>query len=881
MEATKEGLFDHDLISGHVYYSPAWKTMLGYSQEEIANKDSEWKRLTHPDDVAVTNQIIQRTLNQKRRSFAAEFRMKHKAGHWINILATAKVLYDSRGVATRVIGTHRDVSELKAAGEKIKNYTSELETILNASPNILAIVDKDLRIEMINRQGAKLAGKDRAALAGKLCGQVFNCQNALKGSGCGQNPECAACPLRTQIISTWEKGTHHFVEEAKMTFQVDGKPVEVFFSISTDRLTSDNRNRIWLSMTDISKRKRSESEVVTKHREIESIFRSAPVGIGVVSNRMLTKVNGQVEKILGCSSKELVGKSARILYPSDSEFEYVGTEKYRQIAMYGIGTVETKWQRKDGTIIDILMSSTPIDLNDYSKGVTFSALDITASKKNARQLLESEEKYRTMMEVQKDPTYICSPDMRIEYMNPAMIKWIGKDATGKACFEAIWGKSSQCPWCQHAQVMNGKTATGEIRVPDSDEVFHMSSAPIHHTDGSISKFTSYRNITDIKQLNMRLQQAQKMETIGTLAGGIAHDFNNILFPILGYSEILKNDIPEQDVSTHDNLDQIYTSALRAKELVSQILTFARQKETEYKPLKIQLILKEVIKLLRSTIPKDIEIKQYVAPDCRPIIADATQIHQVIMNLTTNAYQAMMDDGGVLSIQLEEIKVDNGNRTAFDLDDGHYARLLVADSGIGMTSEMQSKIFDPFFTTKRKNMGTGMGLAVVHGIVDKLKGHIDVKSEPGMGSQFQVYFPIDDSLLIDAAPRTSSKRFARGTERILIIDDELPIIRMQTQALGKLGYLAESQTDPLHALSEFKKDPDRFDLIITDLSMPKMPGDKLAAELLKIKPDLPILMVTGFSDKFPPEHAKKSGIKAVLIKPVGMEEMSLKIREALG
>jgi PAS domain S-box-containing protein len=769
--------------------------------------------------------------------------------------------------------------ELATAERKLQEYTKELETIFNASPNILAIVDQDLNVEMINRQGASLTGQDKADLTGKLCGDAFNCINAINGAGCGQDPECAACPLRTRVVSTFQTGTSHFNEQAKMTCQLNGRPVDMFFSISTNRLSFNNRDRVWLSMTDISNWKKTESALIAKHQEIESIFRSAPAGIGVVSNRVLTKVNRQIEKILGYASEELIGQSARILYPSDKEYEYVGREKYRQIDLYGIGTVETKWRRKDGTILDIWMSSTPLDLSDYSKGVTFSALDITASKENEQLLLESEEKYRTMMEVQKDPTYISSSDMRIQYMNPAMIKWIGKDATGQTCHEAIWKNPSPCSWCQQARIMKGKTATAEVRVPNSDDVFHLSSAPIHHMDGSISKFTSYRNVTDIKQLNMRLQQAQKMETIGTLAGGIAHDFNNILFPILGYTDMLKSDTPEADADTHEKLNQIHTSAMRAKDLVSQILTFARQKETEYKPLQVQLILKEVIKLLHSTIPKSIKIKKYVAPDCRPIIADATQIHQVIMNLTTNAYQAMMDTGGVLSIQLEEITVANDEDV--DIKDGCYARLLVADTGIGMPSQMQSKIFDPFFTTKKKDMGTGMGLAMVHGILEKLQGHIKVKSQPGTGTEFQVYFPIDQAFLIDATGASSRPKIHKGTGTILIVDDELAIIRMQTQALEKLGYTIHAQTDPLQALSEFEQTPDKFDLVMTDLSMPVLSGDALAAQLMKIRPDIPILMLTGLRDKFTPEHAEKSGIKGVLMKPAGIEEMSLKIRDVIG
>ena len=615
-------------------------------------------------------------------------------------------------------------------------------------------------------------------------------------------------------------------------------------------------------------------------KEILSILRAAPIGIGVVIDRVIIQANKKLEKITGYTRSELIGQNAVTLYPSRKEYERVGIERNSQIRQSGTGTIETRWVKKDGDIIEVLLNSAPIDSSDHSKGVTFTALDITSAKNNERALLESEEKYRTMMEAQEDPTYICSSDYRLSYMNPAMLKWIGRDCVGEKCYEALWNEPRACPWCSHKEVLLGEKVAYELKSPLSEQTYHVVSAPVYHADGAISNLTSYRDVSEIKQLNIRLQQSQKMETIGTLAGGIAHDFNNILFPILGYAEILKTEIPPDDISTHEGLDQIHASAIRAKDLVSQILTFARQEQTEYRPLKVQLILKEVIKLLRATIPREIEIAKYVSPDCRPILADATQIHQVIMNLATNAYQAMGDSGGVLTLRLEEVEVPGKDAPFDDINPGRYARLLIADTGLGMTAEVQSKIFEPFFTTKKKDTGTGMGLSVVHGIVNNMNGHIRVQSRPGHGTELAVFFPIDSGHRIAGIEKIRTQALPGGNETILLVDDEPAIIQLQTKALEKLGYKVITETDPERALSLFEKEPEKFDLIITDLSMPKLSGDKLAGELLRIRPGIPIVLCTGFSEKLPTKKPERIGVNAILMKPVTMKKMAFTIREVL-
>ncbi len=400
------------------------------------------------------------------------------------------------------------------------------------------------------------------------------------------------------------------------------------------------------------------------------------------------------------------------------------------------------------------------------------------------------------------------------------------------------------------------------------------------------RVVEFRDITEIKRfekeklkLEAQLQQAQKMESIGTLAGGIAHDFNNILFPILGYADMLLADIPE-DSPFRDSLNEIYTSALRAKALVKQILTFSRQDTNELILMKMQPVVKEALKLIRSTIPTTIDIKQDIRSDCGVIKADPTQIHQIIINLSTNAYHAMEETGGELKVSLKEIELGEHDVTIPDMIPGVYACLAVADTGMGMDKDVTEKIFDPFFTTKEIGKGTGMGLSVVHGIVKSMGGSIHVYSEPGKGTEFKVYFPIEKSLSEEQNIQTEEP-VQGGTERILFVDDEETILIMEKRILERLGYQVTSRTSSIEALEAFRANPDTFDLVITDMAMPNMPGDKLAVELTKIRPDIPVLLCTGFSETMSKEKAASLGINGFLLKPIVMKDLAIKIREVLG
>ncbi len=381
-------------------------------------------------------------------------------------------------------------------------------------------------------------------------------------------------------------------------------------------------------------------------------------------------------------------------------------------------------------------------------------------------------------------------------------------------------------------------------------------------------------------LQARLRQSQKLEAIGTLAGGIAHDFNNILSSVLGFAELAKEEMQAYGKASGD-IEQVILAGKRAVDLVRQILTLSRQTEQEKKPVRIQLIVKEALKLLRPSISSHIEIRSDIDMNCPPVLADATEIHQVIMNLCTNAYQAMREGGGFMEIGLAQLKPDEGMElaSATGLKPGSYLRLTVRDSGCGMDAATREKIFEPYFTTKKKGEGTGLGLAVVYGIVTNCGGTILVESEPGRGSRFDVFLPTCET---DGAAQEgqAAASLLTGSERLLVVDDEATIAEMMRRILSGLGYQVEVFTDPAEALARFAAEPGAFDLVITDMNMPKLLGTDLVAAMLGIRPELPVILCTGFSEKIDLEEARAIGIRELLFKPVGRDTFARQIRKVL-
>lgn len=380
-----------------------------------------------------------------------------------------------------------------------------------------------------------------------------------------------------------------------------------------------------------------------------------------------------------------------------------------------------------------------------------------------------------------------------------------------------------------------------------------------------------------KLLEKQLRQSQKMEAVGTLAGGIAHDFNNILSAVLGYTEMAIEDA-SPDSLIHKNMELVLQAGIRARELVQQILTFSRQSEQDFKPIQPNRIIKEAVRLLRASLPSTISIQQDIRSKAS-IQSDATQFHQVVMNLCTNAAHAMREKGGNLFIGLTEAEVDDRVRLKIpELSPGAYLCLTVRDTGTGIPFSILDRIFDPFFTTKPQGEGTGMGLSVAHGIVKSHQGAIDLLSVQGEGTEFNVYFPRVEGGKAHLAPRVDPA--SGGNERIMFVDDEEILVDMTGHLLKRLGYQVTLCTDSVDAFKRFQRAPDSFDLVITDMTMPEMTGKELATRLLASRPELPIILCTGFSEQISEETAKEMGIRAFILKPIVLNHLAKTIRRIL-
>ena len=386
-----------------------------------------------------------------------------------------------------------------------------------------------------------------------------------------------------------------------------------------------------------------------------------------------------------------------------------------------------------------------------------------------------------------------------------------------------------------------------------------------------------KELTRRKETEAHLIRAQKMEAIGTLAGGIAHDFNNILSVIMGYSEIALL-AAKKDAALSDYIRQIYVAGERARDLVHQILTFSRRSDDELRPAKISVIIKEVLKLLGATLPSTITIENDIV-SASSVLANPTQIHQLIMNLCTNAAHAMEDKKGVLAVKLTDIELGPESLVGqMDVTAGNYVKLSVSDTGKGMSSDVLERIYDPFFTTKPPGKGTGLGLSTVHGIVKNHYGSIAVSSKPNEGTTFDILLPIVDLEVVSDI--SGEEPIPTGTERILFVDDDKVIVKMSKVMLEKLGYQVNSKTSSIDALVDFKRQPNKYDVVITDLTMPQMTGFELADEILSVRPDTPIILCSGYVAKIPVDELKSMGIQAVVSKPVSRRKIAEVIRGVL-
>jgi PAS domain S-box-containing protein len=503
------------------------------------------------------------------------------------------------------------------------------------------------------------------------------------------------------------------------------------------------------------------------------------------------------------------------------------------------------------------------------------------------ELRESASRFRKILDT--IPTGITIVDIKtrkIVYGNPAAASMVGSDPqsiTGKGCKELFCAdEQERCPMDMGEVIDQAQRTLCAVDGRKIPVLKTVSRTTLEGRECFMETFIDLseriRSEKDKQMLEAQLRQVQKMEALGTLAGGIAHDFNNILSAVLGYSELGLQDLKNPSDPLYPKLKAINNAGLRARDLVEQILAFSRMQEQMNAPVMVSPIVKEAIKLLQSSLPASIRIKATIKAD-RPVLGDPTQIHQIIMNLCTNAYHAMQAAGGQLGVILEEIYIDaSQGQTGLTLPSGQYLRLVISDTGPGINPSIIDRIFEPYFTTKDKSKGTGLGLAVVHGIVKSHGGEITVDSQVDEGTRFTVYLPVSHDETAEKGAYLES--LPLGSEHVLLVDDEKDIVEIGDQMLRRLGYRVTATIGSAAALEAYKMDPFRYDIVVTDYNMPEMTGDQMAKQMIAIRRQLPIIVCTGFTEVFDKEQARAIGIRKILMKPVTMEALAHAVREAL-
>lgn len=758
-----------------------------------------------------------------------------------------------------IMEVNRDITSRKKFEETAKEERERLYSLLEALPAYVILLTRDYRTLFANRVFRELFGDPE----GKQCFQHLF----------GRTEPCEICETY-KVLKANEPQRWQWTGPNRRTYDIYDFP---FTDI-------DGSTHILEMGIDITDRKRAEDEVRFAYAYNRSLIEVSPDPLVTISPEgLITDVNVATEKATGYSRQELIGTDFSD-YFTDPNKARAG---YEQVYREGIvKDYELEIRHTTGYVTSVLYNASVYkDETGRVAGVFAAARDISLQKNTERALKESEERYRTAIESASDGIALVKEDRHVfvnrrftemfGYDDPSEI--IGKPLSVTVHPDDLSMVSEFNRLRQEGELVASRYEFKGVKKDGTLRIIEVSAAKSIYLGEPVS-LAYLRDITDYKNLEEQLRHSQKMEAIGTLAGGIAHDFNNILAAIIGFAEMVEEDIPLGKPKV-EHVHRVINAASRGRELIQQILAFSRKTERARYPVSLSAITRETEQLLRASLPTTIEIILEISATSDTILASPVEVQQIIMNLSTNAALSMQEKGGVLKISTTDVNIVNDSPlldTA--MVPGEYIRLGVSDTGSGMTNEVMERIFEPFFTTREAGQGTGMGLAVVYGIVKSLHGSIRVKSEPGVGSTFTVLFPKarGDTLI----EKITTKQSSGHKERILFVDDEESLVEWSRALLGRLGYEVVAKINSAEALEVFSSDPSVFNLVITDQTMPGITGLQLAEEIRRIRPEIPIILCTGHSNAVTYDKLEEVGVREVLIKPLSRKELSEAIRRAL-
>lgn len=772
-----------------------------------------------------------------------------------------------------------EVQERSGAQEALRWERERLYSLLDGLPAYVYLLAPDYSIRFANRRFRESFGEP----GGRTCFA------ALQGRG----EPCEPCRIR-EVFTRQRPKEWQWTSPGGRVYQIydypfadiDGSPLVLEMGI------------------DVTERQRAEEALRQSEERYRSLVENINLGISLQdAHHRIIMTNAAQARMFNKDPREFVGKECFREY--EKREEVCPHCPGRKAMATGLpARVETGGVRDDGSRFVAHLHAFPIRAPDgQAAGFIEVVEDITERRQAEEALRRSEERYRLLAENSRDVIWTTDLNLNCTYLSPAI-----EALTGYPPEEALSLKPEQMFTPASADLAHqtlaeelareetgaadparSRTLDLEFRRRDGGSVWaELRMAFLRDGQGRpVGVVGVARNLTERRRmeeekaaLEAHLQQAQKLEAIGTLAGGIAHDFNNLLAALQGYTELslLQLEQEPEPGLLKGNLEAMLQAEARARDLVQQLLTFSRRREQETQPVQVELIVKEALKLLRASLPATIEIRPEIEEDTGLVLADPSQVHQVVMNLCTNAYQAMREGGGLLEVRLEKVEVEAEAGPQPTLPPGPYLRLTVRDTGHGMPPEVRERLFEPYFTTRPPGEGSGLGLAVVHGIVSRLGGAVEVESQVGEGSTFRVYFP---RLARPPAPETADDReIPSGKERILFVDDEKQIVQVGKRLLEHLGYQVTAKESSVEALNAFQAETEAFDLVITDQTMPQMTGVELAAEMMHLRKDIPIILCTGYSEVVSAEHAKELGIREYLLKPIVARDLARAIRRVL-